>query len=106
MKILRFEEFTPQYPVLRITYEGEETENEGEETDLFAEFGACEDLPMIEVAPDEDKPGYWVVNENRLTPFQKELFITACDWCTAEGGSLSATPTKLKGNLKRGEDNL
>ena len=87
MRILRVEEFTPQdqYPVLRITYD------EG-----------TEDLPMIEVSPAEDKPGYWVVNENRLTPFQKELFITACDWCTAEGGSLSATPIERK--FEAGED--
>jgi len=73
-KILRVEEFTAQdqYPVLRITYDARW---QGEDL--------TEDLPMVKVAPDEDQLGGWVPNEEIFTPFQKELFIAACDFCVA-----------------------
>lgn len=71
IKILNCEQVTEkdQYPVFRITYDTTEDDE------------LTEDLPMVEFAPDEDRPGFWLVNEKRLTPFQEELYSAFHDWC-------------------------
>lgn len=57
-----------EYPVFEIVYalNGEEK---------------VENLPMIEIQPEEDMPGGWTVNTKRLTQFQSELLDAFNDFC-------------------------